>query len=316
MTCYHPLSGWKARRIDPTTGRRAITFQRVEAFLDLPVSVACGRCIGCRLDKARDWAIRCEHEASLHLHNSFLTLTYDDEHLPSDGNLNIVHLQQFYKRLRRAGHKVRYLAVGEYGGATWRPHYHAIVFGYWPRDARFWKTGGAGDTIYTSESLDAIWQQGRAFVGTCTEKSAGYVARYSLKKVGTQDGPPADSLDVSTGELVRRVPEFLVASKRPAIGKEYFLRYRSDMIPLCVDVADIDEIAPRINFTRADGTTAPVPKYYLEQERLLREADYNRIKLSRLRASKAPKAKADRTPERLAVREEVKRAAIKSLKRD
>ena len=100
MTCYYPLRGWVSKKPNPS-GKYSITFNRSEAQLDAETSVSCGQCIGCRLERSRIWALRCKHEASLHPHNSFITLTYDDDNLPSDGSLVKKDFTQFMKNLRK-----------------------------------------------------------------------------------------------------------------------------------------------------------------------------------------------------------------------
>lgn len=94
MACYALLSAWKK----PGGG---ITFKKGEAVGLKPIKLPCGQCLGCRLDYSREWAVRCTHESLLHKENSFITLTYDDEHLPEDGGLVKKHWQDFCKRLRK-----------------------------------------------------------------------------------------------------------------------------------------------------------------------------------------------------------------------
>lgn len=55
------------------------------ASMGLPpyTKLACQRCIGCKLQRSAEWATRCEHERKSHRYNTWLTLTYDDEHLPN-----------------------------------------------------------------------------------------------------------------------------------------------------------------------------------------------------------------------------------------
>ena len=74
MPCYHPLQGWRKQG-------GGLTFNLRDGFIDRPVTVSCGQCIGCRLERSRQWAVRCMHEASLHTDNCFITLTYDDDGL-------------------------------------------------------------------------------------------------------------------------------------------------------------------------------------------------------------------------------------------
>jgi len=130
MACYHPIQAWRSKKVNKETGKRSIVFQRSEAFVDMPVVVPCGQCIGCRLEKSRQWAIRCVHESKCHDDNIFVTLTYNNENLPKDGSLCLADLQKFMKRLRKKyGAGIRYFACGEYGEKLKRPHYHVCIFG-------------------------------------------------------------------------------------------------------------------------------------------------------------------------------------------
>ena len=136
MPCYTPETGYRSRMgRNPETGKWPIVFNVADGYHDMPVQVPCGKCIGCRLDYSRKWAIRCVLEAQMHKENCFLTLTYDDEHLPKGEKLEKEEMQKFWKRLRKAtGTKIRYYMAGEYGTEGGRPHYHACVFGWKPRD--------------------------------------------------------------------------------------------------------------------------------------------------------------------------------------
>ena len=152
----------------------------VEGTLELP----CGQCIGCRLERSRQWAMRCLHEASLYDRNAFITLTYDDSHLPPGGSLSYPDFQRFMKRLRRRiGSKVRFYAGGEYGEqGTIRPHFHACLFGYDFPDKVFFKRSASGDKLYTSKLLESLWPYGISSVGDVTFQSAAYIARYCVAK--------------------------------------------------------------------------------------------------------------------------------------
>ena len=129
MPCFHPLEGYWSKDRNPS-GKRSLTFNAREAFTDKKIDVPCGRCVGCRLERSRQWAIRCVHEASLYDNNCFITLTYDSDHVPSDGSLRVEDFQNFMKRLRKsvAPRRVRFFHCGEYGERGDRPHYHAILF--------------------------------------------------------------------------------------------------------------------------------------------------------------------------------------------
>lgn len=95
--------------------------------------VPCGKCLGCRISRRKEWSLRMLHELSSHDKNVFITLTYDEKNIPENASLKKHHLQLFFKRLRRdldhQDRKIKYFACGEYGDQTFRPHYHAIIFG-------------------------------------------------------------------------------------------------------------------------------------------------------------------------------------------
>lgn len=102
--------------------------------LNTGLLVPCGQCLACRIQKRREWTLRCIHELEVHNNEAlFITLTYSDDFIPAFGSLNKKHLQDFFKKLRKRldkdGKKIRYFASGEYGDETQRPHYHAIIFG-------------------------------------------------------------------------------------------------------------------------------------------------------------------------------------------
>lgn len=195
------------------------------------VFLPCGQCIGCRLARSRDWALRCVHEASLHAANCYLTLTYDDKHVPWSsvtGEQTLVkkHLQDFLKRLRfhldKENIKVRFFACGEYGELTHRPHYHLILFGYDFPDKFFYKLSKDGQPYYISSMLNSIWSHGDCVVAGVTFESCAYVSRYVTKKI--------------TGSAAEEVyegiqPEFVNMSRRPGIGSSWFEKYSTDVYP-------------------------------------------------------------------------------------
>lgn len=285
-------------------------------FTDLRITVACGQCIGCRLEKTRQWATRCVHEASLHEENAFVTFTYSNEHLPYGGTLDKSHFPAFMKRLRKAyshvdefgnhwARPIRFFMSGEYGDDDRRPHYHAILFNYYPRDARLARrAAGRKEALYTSQSLDKLWGHGFCWVGQVSYKSAGYTARYIVKKV---TGDPADehyrTIDPKTGEVHQLLPEFALMSRRTGIGKGWFHKFHTDLYP--------------DDFTISEGRkNGKPPAYY---DKLLKRRDataHEAVKAKRGAKLLDPKVRANSTPARLAVREEVKQAAISLRKRN
>lgn len=265
------------------------------------MEIPCRHCIGCRLDRAAEWQGRLIHESKMHPLNSFITLTYNNANLPKDGSLNKKHFQDFMKRLRfNTGCPIRYFVCGEYGETTNRPHYHAIIFGYdWP-DKRRYSSGSKGDPLYRSEKLNEQWGLGDCYIGAVTPESCGYVARYVMKKV---TGELAEEhyrvVNTTTGEVHDLLPEYINMSTRPAIGRNFYEKFKDEIIRQ-------DSILIR-------GKKRKVPRYYdkltgKEDPYLLEELKYLRSEQAKSRAD-------DNTDARLAVREEVKKAQIKTLKR-
>lgn len=220
MPCFSPLKGWRSKSANPN-GKRPIVFNRKDAFIDLPVEVPCGQCIGCRLERSRQWAVRCVHEAKLHEQNSFITLTYSQNYLPPDGGLRKEDVQKFFKRFRKLIHpqKLRYFYCGEYGEDLGRPHYHAIIFGYDFPDKKLLRSGE--HPIYTSETLSTLWPFGISSIGSVTFESAAYVARYVTKKVTGQ---------AAEDHYKGRQPEFVDMSRRPGVAKEFALKYKDEIL--------------------------------------------------------------------------------------
>lgn len=295
MACYKPLSGWRS------PGGK-ITFRRGLAFVDLPrVTVACGQCIGCRLERSRQWAMRCMHEAQLHRSNNFITLTYNNEFLPSNGSLVKRDLQLFFKRYRKRYGKLRYLACGEYGSSSARPHYHAVVFGHdWP-DREFLKANYSGHGVFTSKSLSEIWKYGHHAIGDVSFESAAYVARYVMGKI---TGPLADEYytryDGVTGECWKVEPEFNVMSRRPGIGREWYDRYKRDAYPS-------DSIHVR-------GVAMRPPKFYDRMYEI--ENPEGMVALRKERVKRVRANRSEQTAERLAVREAVTSSKLEMLGRN
>ena len=161
MPCYHPIPAYRSPRcLDLKSGKPKIFFKEIqvkawpgyESF-----EVPCGQCIGCRLERSRQWAMRCCHEASLYDLNCFITLTYDPEHLPPDGSLVLDHFQRFMKRLRkRFGSGIRFFHCGEYGEKFARPHYHACLFNFDFPDKVLY-TIRDEIRLYRSAILEELW---------------------------------------------------------------------------------------------------------------------------------------------------------------
>lgn len=240
------------------------------------------------------------HEASMHPFNSFLTLTYDDEHLPEGQTLERTAFPGFMKRLRKAfpEHRISYYHVGEYGETTLRPHYHALLFGFiFPDQKRY--TGEGKETLYTSETLDRLWGRGECKIGSLTFESAAYCARYSMKKIRGADAPEAyRRVNTRTGETWQVEPEFATMSLNPAIAKRWFHRFAADVYP--------------DDFVVVRGSKQKPPRYY---DKLLSEEKLADVKAAREAHALKPAVAQHNTPERRAVREKVKQAQISTLRR-
>jgi len=264
------------------------------------VQVPCGQCIGCRLERSRQWAIRCVHEAQLHEDNSFITLTYNNENLPPDGSLRLKDFQDFMKRLRaRTGVRIRFFHCGEYGPKFGRPHYHACLFGYDFPDRVYFKTVNKS-RLYTSELLSSLWPVGFSTVGDVTFESAAYVARYIMKKVtGAKAEDHYWKIDEMTGEVSEVRPEYTTMSRRPGLASEWYEQFHDDVYP--------------DDFVVLRGNTYRPPKFYDRRFEIADPDQYAALKERRQESMR--KHHANNTPERLAVREKVKRAQIAQLKR-
>lgn len=284
------------------TGKRQIVFNKRQGFTDMPMEVPCGRCIGCRMEKAQQWATRCMHEASLHADNCFITLTYNDENLPRDWSLNKSHFQLFMKRLRKrfSSMRFRFYMCGEYGDQNGRPHYHALLFGLDFPDKKVHSKSGE-KTHYTSDILAKVWGMGHVLIGPVNPQTAAYCARYNLKKVtGEMAEKHYQRINSETGEYYQLQPEYTNMSLKPGIGAAWFDKYQSDCYPS--------------DFIVVAGQKKPVPQFYDKKLRKGDEALYERIKKKRV--IRALQHKSESTPERLAVREECLTARTSTLKRN
>lgn len=293
MPCYSPLKGFRS----PSGG---ISFSPRTGYVDVPMQVPCGRCIGCRLEHSRQWAVRIMHEASLHDENIFVTLTYDEEKLPADGSLRKADFQKFMKRLRKfyGKERISYFHCGEYGEENWRPHYHAILFGVDFPDKQLYKRNGRDEALYSSPTLTRLWGHGMALFGAVTFESAAYVARYCVKKVTGQEALHVYSwTDPETGEIHRIQPEYATMSTNPAIGRDWMRLYWSE-------VEQNDSVVMR-------GYEMKVPRYYDKMRRGL--ASLQDAKRRRLR--RAYRDPSELTEARLKVKERVKLAQTQFLGR-
>lgn len=255
-----------------------MVFSIDEGYRDRPVQVPCGSCIGCQLDKASTWAMRCSHEASLHDVNSFVTLTY--EQAPAGGSLRPRDFVLFMKRLRKRRGAVRFFQVGEYGSQLERPHHHALLFGVGFPDSR----PLPGSRLRRSPELEELWPHGFSSIGEVTPQSAQYVARYAMKKV---KGPAAE------GHYRGRVPEYATMSRRPGLGRAWLDRYLTQVV--------------RDDYVVVDGVKVRPSRYYDE---VIRKVYPDAWEAHKLRRKGLAASDPDNTGSRLIVRETVRQAGI------
>lgn len=281
MPCYRPLTAYR-----DTDGR--VTFDQRGSSSINELQLPCGRCIGCRITRSQHWALRCVHEAQLHDRNSFITLTYSDEHLPPDGGLRVDDWQTFAKRVRHHLGPFRFFHCGEYGEENLRPHYHALIFGLdFAQDREPYKRNQRGELLYTSEALTWLWGLGHAIIGDLTFESAAYCARYTLKKItGAQAAEHYERFDAETGEVWTVRPEYATMSRKPGIGHHWLEQYGEEVYP-------DDEVVHQARRFRP-------PRYYDDQ---LEEQFLESIKTRRRERVQHRRDQGELTPERLAVKE-------------
>jgi len=294
MPCYHPLTAYR-------TQSGQVVFSANPKIVVAELTLPCGQCVGCRLERSRQWAVRCMHEASLHTDNCFITLTYDEANCPV--SLDYSHFQKFMKRLRKF-YKVpiRFYMCGEYGELEARPHFHACLFGFNFPDRQPLRLLG-NSKMFKSESLAKLWPFGFSSIGAVNFESAAYVARYVMKKVtGDLADTHYQTIVMETGEIIQRLPEFCHMSLKPGIGANWIDKFSSDVYPS-------DEVIVRGRSTRP-------PRYYDKRFYandinidVFEDVAFRRELEARLHVE-------DSSPERLDVREQVTNARIASLKRN
>jgi len=304
MSCTRPIPAQSFTC--PTTGLPGVKIHPKNGEADLQLN--CNKCPSCKLRKAKEWALRCWHESQMHEENAYVTFTYAPEHLPAYENLDHRDFQLFLKRLRkklaREGRpKFKYFMCGEYGDETHRPHYHAILFGYYPPDAVYHRTQN-GNRYYKSQELDKAWQKGFTDTSSVSYYSAGYVARYTLKKQLPKEELQERYLYPDfNGETQVRKFEY----NRMSTGD-----YWGDGIGASWFREHCERTVMEDNVLDPNGNKCPVPGYYLK---ILKEDDPHWWqKLKDERVAKA-QADPDNDPSRLAAKEICTEARLKQLPR-
>jgi len=301
VACYRPTLAYKSLKKN-ASGKYPLLFKNGPYAGEL-LRIPCGGCIGCRVDYSDQWATRIMHEAQMHQDTCYLTLTYDDEKVPFDGSVNKSDLRAFWKSLRNkiAPTKVRYVQCGEYGDKFGRPHYHAAVFGYDPKDKQKFKKNKQGQWLYRSDSLNEIWGHGFVTIGKLERASARYIAGYIFKKITGEKSEEHYTVVSREGTMHQLHPEFITMSNRPGIGHDWIKQFRTDVFPW--------DFVPL-----SDGTQTKTPAYYVRWLEKHDPEGHQKVKMARRKL--AIKLKPDNTYPRLEVKETCKKAKLKNRKRD
>jgi len=290
MPCYKPLQGWYS--VDGETQGKVV-FNRLPGSLYIETPLPCGKCLGCRMENARNWAIRCMHEAELHEDNCMVTLTYDEEHIPKGGGLKPDDVSLWMKRLRKnfPERKIKFFLAGEYGEQLKRPHYHVLLFDI---DFRPEFVYNETDTRPSLDELRATWPYGHVHVAPLTFETASYVARYCLKKQETEN----DYLNKETGEILQK--EFTRMSRRPGIANKWIQTNLSDTY--------------KDDTVMLSGRKSRPPRYY--DKVVIKTSGENALeKIKRKRIEESFARRENNTPARLAVKEKIATAKKNLLKR-
>lgn len=244
MQCINKIKAGFTRSGDLTFSRRNADKSIVGFELE------CRKCLPCRLNIAREKAVRCVKEAEMHKQNIFLTLTYAPEHLKSE-KLQYLDFQLFMKSLRELHTRdvtdpelkkemaISYMVTGEYGDLNKRPHWHALLFNYRPSDELLLRITDRGDRVYTSQTLSRLWGKGLIEYGEVTMESAGYTARYAAKKLVHGQDHEHDFHPIHK------------TSSRHAIGKQWIEKHWKQTFEL--------------GYVRLpDGTPTKIPRYFTD----------------------------------------------------
>lgn len=213
--------------------------------------IGCGKCLECKLKESKQWAQRSVAESLMHEDNWFITLTYDDEHLPMSivtysrhsyefgcwSPLLYEDFQAFEKRLRsymKYHYNLdgfRFLMCGEYGPKNGRPHFHVIFYGLPLPDIQKIKdvtVGGKSYTYLSSEIIDKCWGKGFTTIGEVNWETSAYVGRYVMKKMSNLEEYDYCKLCYDNG-WEPLPPEMREASRRPGLGRPFYDENKDDI---------------------------------------------------------------------------------------
>lgn len=162
--------------------------------------VPCGKCGFCIKKAIEAWVLRISHEMEDSSSAYFFTLTYNDENLPPNRQLDKTHLQDFFRSLRKKHKGIRYFAIGEYGTQMGRPHYHAVIF----------NLPDAWDDIVTRSWNKGFVSGSRAVMGRI---------RYMVEYMALPTDNPS-----------WEVKPFRIMSRKPGIGYNYVQKKNDSIV--------------------------------------------------------------------------------------
>ncbi len=303
MSCNKPIDAWQYTQKSKSQSLQFGTAPHGELTKEMQIS--CRQCKGCLIDRSIMWAIRMMHESSLHEHNQFITLSYDQDNIPENYGLHKRDHQLFMKRLRRhfKNTKIRYFVCGEYGEETSRPHYHLILFNLPLTDLVPWSEKKDHKT-YTSQIINKIWAKGNCIIGeSVTPQTCAYVSNYMLKELRSKNWKTKFAItDPTTGEYHERIPPYQSMSRRPGLAADWYKNFSTDVFP--------------DDFIVVEGNKRPTPTYYLNLLKAENPDLHDQIKLQRERSMESEQFQENSTPERLHVREQCKTLKINQSKRN
>lgn len=259
--CTRELTAYR----NPSGGRPIFGYEGVKLGLQ-ELKLPCGKCPECQKSYYTDWATRGSREILQWDDTIFVTLTYDDDHLPPGGSLAKKDVQDFVKRVKKffrssKENPIRQIYCGEYGTKTGRPHYHIILFNCQFKDRTLHRTADGGQRVYVSETLRRLWPFGNSEFGDAQPGSIAYLFKYILKKKTRKEKlKPLLKTDTLTGEVFEVEHEFIEGSRNPGIGA--YMRGSNSI---------------RKGYLTVDGVKKKLPKYYLEWLRKNEPETYDRI---------------------------------------
>lgn len=281
MPCYHPVEGYRK----PNGQWTSKDGHWPEMYP--PMTRPCGYCKGCRFKKQQEWTVRCLNEQYMlekqDRLSSFITLTYDNKHLPPNNSLDYTHWQKFIRSLKKRnnGKSIRYFGVGEYGENFGRPHFHAILFGHTFNDLIPMHSNLSKSQELLSAWCEPLTQEPRGFVsvGDVTPESISYVCGYVQKKIfGQGQAAHYKYIDKDSGEITTkkptnskfyRLPEKAFMSRRPGIGSDFYDIHKDDMYNI------------KENNIHIKGKPVAIPSYYNNKYKQDNPAEWQQLQLKR-----------------------------------